>query len=187
MLLPSNSAVTSEILIFDYIHSEWIKRKSQKITTFSVVKDVFYSASANKLLLEYSGNSFDGDFIQSYYICSPLNLSVDNTMKILYVPPRVTLDVESNNNFMVQYTKNYDSLKQIKVKNISQKSIKNVFYWNKSYWDRDTVFKSRNTNSVKRLPTASFKTLEIKFYTNTSSQEFAIKNIEFSKIKVKQV
>ena len=187
MLLPSNSADTSDILIFDYMHSEWVKRKSQKLNTIAIVNDVFYSASANKLLIEYSGNNFDGTFIQSYYICSPLNLSVDNTMKILYVPPRVTLDIESNNNFMVQYTKNYDNIKQVKVKNITQKNIKNVFYWDKSYWNIDTVFKPRNTNSVKRLPTASFKTLEIKFYTNTASGEFAIKNIEFSKIKVKQI
>lgn len=187
MLLPSNNADISNILIFDYIHSEWVKRKSQKLSVISIVNDVFYSACDNKLLLEYTGKTFDGEFIQSYYTCSPLNLFVDNTMKILYVPPRVTLDIESNNDFMVRYAKNYDSLKQLKIKHISTDNIKNIFYWDKSSWDINTVFKPRNSNAIKRLPTASFKSLEIKFYTNSASQEFAIKNIEFTKIKVKQL
>ena len=187
MLIPSDDGANSNILIFDYIHSEWLKRKSQKLTALAVVNNVFYSASYNKLLLECTGNDFDGAFIQSYYACSPLNLSVDNTLKTLYVPPRVTLYMDNNNDFMVQYTKNYDNLKQVKIKNIKSESMKRMFYWDKSCWDIDTIFKFKNINSIKRLPTASFKTLEIKFYTEDSSQEFAIMNIEFSRIKVKQV
>ena len=186
MVLPSKNDTYSEILIFDCIHSQWVKRKSQKLSDIAVVNDNFYSASGENLLLEYNGDDFAGEFIPSFYICSPLNLFADNTIKILYIPPRVTLDMTNANDFMLQYTKNYDTLKTVKRKHITSKTIKNLFYWDKSYWDTDTLFKPKETNSIKRLPTSSFKTLEIKFYTDSSNQEFAIKNIEFSKIKVKQ-
>jgi hypothetical protein len=156
------------------------------LSDIAVVNDNFYSASGGSLLLEYNGDDFAGEFIPSFYICSPLNLFADNTIKILYIPPRVTLDMTNANDFMLQYTKNYDTLKTVKRKHITSKTIKDLFYWDKSYWDTDTLFKPKETNSIKRLPTSSFKTLEIKFYTENSSQEFAIKNIEFSKIKVKQ-
>ena len=186
MLLPSSDDNYSDILIFDIIHSQWLKRKSQKLTTVSLINEVLYSASGNKLLSEYSGNDFDGEFIQAYYTCSPLNLSADNTMKILYIPPRITIDMESTNDFMVQYSKNYDSQKKIRTKHITSKNLKNLFYWDISLWDINTIFKPREANSIKRLPTASFKTLEIKFYTTERNQGFAVKNVEFSRIKVKQ-
>jgi len=186
-LIPDKEEKYSIVLIYDYIHNHWVKRKSQKLMTFAVIGDALYSVSKNKIYLEYSGDDFDGEFIQSYYYCSPLNLAADNTLKILYIPPRLTLDMSVSNDFMVKYVKNYDSLKVPKTKHIHSKNIKNLFYWDISDWDSDAVFQPKETNSIKKLPPSTFKTLEIKFYTESLSQGFSIKNIEFSRIKVKQL
>ncbi|MCD8378547.1 MAG: hypothetical protein LUB59_07150 [Candidatus Gastranaerophilales bacterium] len=186
-LIPNKDDDYSIILIYDYIHEEWVKRKCQKLTTLAFVDKNLYSASENKMFLEYSGDDFDGEFIQSYYYCSPLNLSADNTLKILYIPPRITLDVENANDFMVQYIKNYDSIKTPKTKHIKSKTIKNLFYWDTSCWDSSAVYRPKETNSIKKLPPSTFKTLEIRFYTGDADQDFSIKNIEFSRIKVKQL
>lgn len=186
-LIPNRDAQHSIILIYDYIHSYWIKRKSQKLNGIALLNDNLYSFGDNKMYQEYNGDDFDGEFIESYYCCSPLNLSADNTMKILYMPPRVTLDMACTNDFMVQYVKNYDSIKKPKIKHIKSKNIKNLFYWDISYWDSSAIYKPKESNSIKKLPPSTFKTLEIKFYTTNSNQDFSIKNIEFSKIKVKQI
>lgn len=185
-LLPSEDD-TSTVLIFDYLHSEWVKRKSQKLKTLTTLNGELYSSSNNKILKEYMGETFDGEIIEAFYKCSALNLGVDNTMKILYTPPRITLDMSYNSDFYIRYINNYDSLKKQKNKHIKAKAIKDIFYWDISYWDSTAIFKPKETNSIKRMPVSCFQTLEIHFYTKTKNQGFAIKNIEFSKIKVKQL
>ncbi len=185
-LLPADGEY-STILIYDYIRSEWVKRKSQSLNNIFSLGNEIHSCSKNKLLKEYSGDDFDGETINSFYNCSPLNLGVDNTMKILYMPPRVTLDMTNTNDFYVKYINNYDSFKKQKIKHIKTDNIKNVFYWDVSSWDSEAVYKPKETNSIKRMPISCFQTLEIVFYTNADNQGFAIKNIEFSKIKVKQL
>ena len=185
-LIPSDGEY-SNILIFDYIHSQWLKRKSQKLSSVASVNNVLYSAGNNKMFFEYQGNDFDGDFIESYYTCSPLNLGKDNTLKVLYIPPRLTLDMTYSNNFYLEYVKDYDVLRKKKTKLIRAKAIRNMLYWDVNYYDSEFYYKPKQTNSIKRLPTASFQTLEIKFFTTNSSQELEIKNLEISRIKVKQV
>lgn len=184
-LIPSDGNY-SDILIFDYIHSQWLKRKSQKLTALAVINNIFYSSGENKIYLEYSGNDFDGEFIEAYYTCSPLNLGQDNTIKVLYIPPRLTLDMTYPNNFLVQYVKNYDVLKKVRIKAVKTKTFRNLLYWDMNNYDSGFFYKPKQTHSIKRLPTSSFKTLEIKFYTTDSTQGFAIKNLEISRIKVKQ-
>ena len=142
-LLPINDENYSTILIYDYIHSCWVKRKSQKLTSLAIIDNVFYSAGKNKVFEEYTNDTFDGEFIEAFYCCSPFNLSADNTMKILYIPPRLTLDSEYVNDFMVRYVKNYDSLKNPKIKHIKTKNMKNLFYWDISYWDSFVIFKPK--------------------------------------------
>lgn len=185
-LIPSGDSSRSVILIFDYIHKQWLKRKSQKITSISIIRDKLYSSSGNKLLLEYSGKDFNGVFIPAFYTCSPLNLGVDNSVKVLYKPPRVTLDAEYHNEFWVKYDKNYDNVQRPLQKYIKLRTWDTLFYWDVSFWDINTVFKLSNLNTIKALPTSSFKTLQITFSTKVAGQAFSIKNIEFLSIKVKQ-
>lgn len=186
LILPPKDGY-SEIFIFDCLYSCWVKRKSQGISSLLSFKDEFYSSSDNKLLLEYTGDSFDGEFIEAFYSCAPFNLGVDNSLKVLYIPPRVTLDMEYTNEFFVEYIRDYNALNKIKRKFIKADSLKNLFVWDVSYWDDIFRFKPKNSNSIKRLPTEHFKTLQITFKTNDLNQGFAIKNIELSNIKVKQV
>lgn len=175
----------SIIMIYDYIRNEWLKRKCQKINCFNMVEGTLYSGGKT-INEEYNGNTFGGEHIPCYYICSIFNLGADNTLKVLYFPPRVTVDSMYTNHFFVSYVRNYDSTKKIKEREIKNRTIKNVLYFDVGYWDKSN-YMPRRLNAISKLPSATFKALEIKLFTKDEDQEFCIKNIEFSRIKVKQV
>lgn len=176
----------SIILIYDYLKGEWVKRKSQKINSVRVINNILYSAGDNgEILQEYSSNLFNGQYIPHYYNCSPLNLGANNTLKVLVLQPRVSFNMPYSNKFKVKYVKNFNTYKKPKIKLIKTK-FKNLLVWGSSYWGID-FFGSPNTSTVGKFPNANFKILEISIYTDSADQNFSIKNIEFSKIKVKQV
>ena len=186
-LIPTTEPEVKTIMIYDYIHREWVKRKCPDVTCFNIINNVLYSGrESGKIYEEYKTDTFNGEFIRSFYKCTPLNLGVDNTLKILYFPPRVTIDMTYSSDFWIRYIKNYDTFKTPKVKKIQIKTMKDALYYDTGHWD-STYFPLKELNSIYKLPSATFKTLEIQLYTYTQGEGFCIKNIEFSKIKVKQI
>lgn len=181
-LLPDTDVNYSRVMIYDYLRSAWVKRKCPKITAIAVINGKLYSAG-KKIYEEYVSNEFDGEFIESYYKCSPLNLGIENSLKILAYPPKLTLNMFYTNNFNVEYTKDYNSL-TTKRRHIVSKTLKNVLYFDWSKWDEST-FPPDKINVIKRLPAAYFKTLQMTFYTDTEGQNFCINSIEFGRIKSK--
>lgn len=184
-LVPNNDDNYSTILIFDYLRGEWLKRKSNKVNCFIVLQTRILSGYT-KVFEEYIGYKYNNEFIGSYYNCSTANLNSDNTLKVLYFPPRVTLDMTGSTEFYVKYIRNYDYLKKAKEKLIKTKTIKNALYWDIGYWDTNYWASLRST-SIYKFPGANFKALEIQISTREDGQEFSIIAIEMSKIKVKQV
>jgi hypothetical protein len=185
-ILPTTDPDYSTIMIYDYLKGEWIKRKSQKINCAMVFEGKLYSGSeGGKILNEYNSNTFDGQYIQHYYNCSPMNLGANNTLKVLHLPPRVSYDLPYINTFKVKYIKNFDTFKKPKIKLIKAK-FKNFLIWGEGYWGVN-YWASKATNTIGKFPTATFKIIQIHLYTENAQQNFAIKNIEFSKIKIKQV
>ena len=182
LLLPSADEKFSVILIYDYIRKCWIKRKSQKLNAINTIGGVLYSAG-KKIYEEYSSTEFDGKFIEAYYKCAPLNLGVENSLKILSYPPKITMDMNFANDFYLDYTKDYNSMTK-KTRHIISKTLKNVLYFDEGSWDVN-FYPHEKVNSIKRLPSAYFKTLQISFYTNEIGQNFSINNMEFGKIKTK--
>lgn len=181
-LLPSEDSEYSIIMIYDYLRSCWVKRKSQKITSFTIINGKLYSAG-KKVYEEYCTSEFDGEFIESYYKCTPLNLGVENSLKILAYPPKVTMSMEYSNDFFIEYTKDYNAL-TTKIRHIVSKTMKNVLYYDTGFWDKN-FFPHEKINVIKKLPAAYFKTLQMTIYTKYSGQSFCLNNIEFGKIKVK--
>ena len=187
-LLPiSNEINRSIVMIFDYLRGEWIKRKCQHINTITIYKNSLVSAG-KKIYEEYSTDLFDGEYIEHFYICSYLNFLSDTSLKITKFPPRISVDASYGNNFFVQYVKNYDMLKSPKIKEIKAKSAKNIFTYNSGItYNSGYRYKPTNITQTCKLPSANFKALQIKFYTKTERQDFCIKSLEFTKIKVKQI
>ena len=159
-----------------------MKRKSQKLNAIGIIAGKLYSAG-QKIYEEYSSGEFDGEFIEAYYKCAPLNLAVENSLKILAYPPKITMDMYYSNDFYVEYTKDYNSL-TTKIRRIVSKTLKNVLYFDKGFWDVN-VFPHEKINVIKKLPASYFKTLQVSFYTQEIGQNFCINNIEFGKIKTK--
>lgn len=181
-LLPNEDVNYSTILIYDYLRNSWVKRKSQKINSMRIIGGKLYSAG-KKIYEEYVSTDFDGEFIEAFYRCSPLNLSEENSLKFLAYPPKITMDMYYSNDFYIVYTKDYNSL-TTKIRHIVSKTLKNVLYFDKGFWDIND-FPHEKINVIKKLPTALFKTLQMTFYTKQSGQNFCINNIEFGKIKIK--
>ena len=183
-LLPSEEENFSEILIYDYLRKAWLKRKSQKITSFCVIGGVLYSAG-NKIYEEYVSDTFDGVFIEAFYKCTPFNLGSENSLKVVNSPPKILLDMYYKNNFDIQYIKNYDS-STVKNRHIEGKTYPNLLYFDKDFWD-ESYYPAKEINALKKLPVSFFKTLQISFITKKIGETFCIKNIEFQKIKYKTV
>ena len=187
-LIPiSEDPTKSIVMIFDYGRGEWVKRKCQHINTMAVVDSKLYS-TGESIYEEYTTDLFDGEFIDSFYTCSILNLGKDNTLKITKFPPRIAVDASYKNHFFVKYIKNYNVLKQPKIKEIKTKSLKNILVYDSgNTYDTIYSYQPNTVTIITKLPSASFKALEITFYTEDTMQEFCIKSLELSSIKVKQV
>lgn len=187
-LLPiSHEENRSYVMIFDYLRLEWLKRKCQHINTMAVYENELYSAG-NKIYAEYTTDLFDGEYIEHKYTCSILNMLSDNSLKITKFPPRISVDASYKNNFWVKYVKNYDTIKKPKTKLIKSKSIKNTFVYNSGItYNSGYTYKTDTITQIRKLPSANFKALQITFYTEKTGQDFCIKSIEFTKIKVKQI
>lgn len=186
-LVPiSNESTQSIVLIFDYVRGEWVKRRCQHINGMAMV-DYNIHTVGKDVYREYVGKTFAGEFIEAYYTCSMLNLGADNTMKITKFPPRLTVDGNEISNFFVSYVKNYNYVKAPKIKEIKSKNNGNVLVYDIGFYDSNVIYVPNTINAIVKIPSSTFKSLEITFYITDEEQMFAIKNIEFSKIKVKQI
>ena len=183
-LIPDNVSEYSIIMIYDYVRKTWVKRKSQKINCICVINEKLYSAG-KKIYEEYSSSEFDGEYIGSYYKCSPFNLGEENTLKVVNYPPKVSLDMYYNNSFYIEYIKNYDASTQ-KTRYIKGKTYKNLLYFDIGFWD-SFYYPAKEINSVKSLPVTFFRTLQITLFTKNTGDDFCIKNIEFERIKIKKI
>jgi len=181
-LLPTSDATSSIVMIYDYLHKTWVKRKEQKINCIGIIGSKLYSAGS-KIYEEYNSKTFDGTFIEAFYKCAPLNLGQENSLKILSYPPKITMDMYYDNKFYIEYTKDYNS-QTTKSRLITAKNLTNALYYDVGYWDTN-IYPYEDINAIKNLPTSFFKTLQMTFYTNASGQNFCINSIEFGKIKVK--
>ena len=173
-------------MIYDYIRGEWVKRKCQHINAIAVVDSVLYSGG-EQIYQEYQTNDFNGDYIPDYYQCTVMNLGTDNTLKITKFPPRLTIDASYRNHFFVRYIRNYNITKKPKIKELYSKTFGNVLKYDRDKYDTGKTYQPGSISGIIKMPSATFKALQMTFYTNDSDQEFTIKALEFSKIKVKQV
>lgn len=177
----------SIVMIYDYLRHEWVKRKCQKINSVVIFAGELYSMGKN-LYKEYITDLFDGEFIGSYYNCSVFTLGSDNTLKITKMPPRITVDGNYKCDFWIKYIKNYQSYKTPKIKRIKSKQLSNVLIYDTGMrYDSGVIYVPNTVNAIVKLPSITFKALEISFYTNEVNQEFSIKAFELSKLKIKQV
>lgn len=182
--IPTTDLKYSTIFIYDTLRKEWLKRKCQKINCIRLIDNKLYSAG-KKIYAEYSGNDFDGEFIQNYYTCTNFNLGSNTSLKVLYLQPRICVDMPYSNNFYIKYVKNFNVFKKPKIKYIKSKW-KNYLIWGQGNYG-ENYWASKKTNNITKLPNISaFKTVEIQFYTTNIHENFAIKNIEMNEVDLIQ-
>lgn len=197
-ILQTHYTNETTIMIFDYLHGEWVKRVCPPISCLGIFNGSVYSGGMSKLMLEYYSetNLFEYDETTetginkvSKYICSTCNFGINNALKIFYFPPRVSLDMANcANKFYVKYIRNYDYTKNKKEKYINAKGLKKILHYDSGErYDRGYAYLPSKYSSIAKFPSATFKTLEIQIYTKIPGEEFSIQNLECTKVKIKQI
>lgn len=187
------------ILIYDYLNSEWIERQAQDdIRAFALIRGGLYSASGTKILKEYLGSTFDGTYIPSEYLMNVINLGSDSNIKVPKMPLIMTLDFNYENDFFMEFI--YDDIPTKSRKKHIIKLLKGYLIWSKTETDEGGgkwaidetdpdgslwVSSEKNTVMFNLDNILHFKQMQIRIYTEYSPQEFAIKRLEFKRIRQK--
>ena len=188
-----------KVLVYDYLKSEWVERKEQDdIKALAVIGNQLYSASGNKLLVEYLTSYFDEEFKSAEYLANIINVGSDSNLKIPKMPLIITLDLNKENDFYIELTYD-DNPEQRQVKRIV-KTVKGYLIWckdendeNGGHWATDSqdenggmwFDKGRNTVMFNLSGVRHFKQLQIRIYTEEKGQEFGIKRLELKRVKTK--
>lgn len=197
LLLPTDDC--NLILIYDYLKREWVERKAQDdIHALAVIHDGLYSASQNKILKEYLSSAFDGVYIPSEYKTTLINLGSDSNIKAPKMPLVMTLDWIYDNDFYIEFI--YDDMPYKSRKKHIVKLAKGFLIWSKNSEDENGgqwaidesdenggiwVSSDKNTVMFNLEGVLHFKQLQIRIYTEEAPQEFAIKRLEFKRVRFK--
>lgn len=168
----------SLILIYDVLRGEWVKRIEPKIYDFLQIDNIIYSGN-KKLYIEYVGQSFDGYFIPCEYLCSNFNFGSNTSLKILYLSPRITVSNPYENTFWIDYIKNFGKRKKTK---FIKAKYKDIARWDKAIWDKSKWVNEQSDSLVKLPNISAFKNLDIRFFTKTRKENFAIQQLEMNQI-----
>lgn len=187
------------ILIYDYLKREWVERKAQDdICALAVISDGLYSASGSKLLKEYLSSTFNGTYIPSEYKTTLINLGSDSNIKVPKMPLILTLDWAYDNDFYMEFI--YDDMPEKSRTKHIVKLAKGFLIWSKNeddenggQWALDEtdenggnwVSSDKNTIMFNLDGVLHFKQLQIRIYTEAPPQEFAIKRLEFKRVRSK--
>lgn len=187
------------ILIYDYLKHEWVERCAQKdIHAFAIIGGNLYSAYGSKILKENLSSSFDGVYIPSEYKTALINLGSDSNLKVPKMPLIITLDWQYDNDFYIEFI--YDDMpEKSKIKHVVKLN-HGYLVWSKTEddanggkWALDAddeeggvwVSSDKNTVMFNLDGVLHFKQLQIRIYTEQPNQEFAIRRLEFKRVKLK--
>ncbi len=184
------------VLIFDYLKNEWTERKMSHIHSLALIEGKLYSSVDSKILEEYSGYTYNGQFQSSEYLSQVINLKSDTNLKIPKMPLILTLDDSCTNNFMIEFILD-DSPQKLEPKRIEKSGGQFLIWANEDgsiggewaeddgsggyYWNYDDVLNT--TYNVFGL--VPFQQMRLRIYTQEEGDEFGIKRIELKKIRVK--
>ena len=187
------------ILIYDYLNGEWCERVAQAdIHGLSLIKGGLYSLSGTKVLKEYVGSTFDGEYIPSEYKTNIINLQSDSNIKVPKMPLILTLDFDCENDFYMEFI--YDDMPKKSRTFHIVKMMKGYLIWANSaadekggLWSLDAsdenggmwVSSDKNTVMFNLAGVLPFKQLQIRIFTKDSPQEFAVKRLEFKRVGLK--
>lgn len=184
------------MLIFDYLKQEWLLRDMPVVESLASIGGALYTTVGSRILKEYSGNTYNEEFIPCEYKCNIINLSSDSNLKIPKMPIIITFDNEYTNNLWIELTLDDDPQK-VTLKRIEKSGDEYLIWANEDgsiggewanddgsegyYWNYDN---SRNVthNIFGFIP---FKQVQIRFFTEKLGDEFGIKRIEIKRVKVK--
>lgn len=181
---------SNNVLIYDFQTKSWLYRKvPQNVTiAFNYNNFVYIGTNDGKVLREFSGSTFDGDTIVSYYKM-PWLAWFQGYMQS-FSEFVIELDNEYNNQFYIRTFK--DGLVRHEDRIITsdillgdgliwagdEENDNNFTYWDEDQWV-DTGFK--NIRMV--LPNNVFEDFQVEIGTNQPGQSFAFYSLSFRRIE----
>ncbi len=186
------------VLIMDYIKGEWLERKMQNANAFCIYDGSLYSAYKDKILLEYAGRNFDGEFIPARYEMNIINMGSDSNLKVPKMPIVLTMDSNYANNFYIRFIYD-DKPEKSRVRKVCKADDRYlVWAWNEDderggCWAEDKTDEHggiwASDDSLNVTYTLSgllmFKQLQMIIYTSDPGDEFGIKRIEVKRMGFK--
>lgn len=191
--LPTNNHPGSNYaVIYDFQTKSWLLRiVPQEVTiAFNYNNNIYIGTSEGKVLKEFSGNSFDGKPIVSYYK-SPWFDWIGGYMQS-FAEFSLELDTSYNNDFYIRTQK--DGQSRFEDRNITNDRLfGNSLVWggsddfnNATVWDNDSWVKQTFDNIRMLLPNNVFEDFQIEIGTNKLGQAFAIYGYRFRRIEAEE-
>lgn len=185
--------INDNILIYDYLQQEWIKRVEQNIETLVLINNTIYTAGNNGVVyVENIGDDFSGAYFPSEYQTTYINAGSNTNLKKQKTPLLLTLNANYINDFYVQLTVNNKS-KNPKMVKLKQNCLGMYANEDGSSTDSKTKYgtakfsiENNYKKTVVEISTPqTWYTMSIKIFTKEQGQGFFITSMELKNIKVK--
>ena len=192
--LPMNNQLGSgEALIFDFQTKSWLLRLvPQEVTiAFNYSNNIYIGTQDGLVLREFSGNSFNGEPIVSYYKSPWFDWVNGYTQS--FAEFMMEIDNSYNNNFYIRTQKDGQSRYEDRI--ISSDLLTgDALKWegitdndeNNTFWDEDQWASGTFENIRMVLPNNVFEDFQIEIGTKELGQSFAIYQYAFRRIETEE-
>ena len=184
---------SSYALIYDFQCKAFVVRKvPQEVTiAFNYQNEIYIGTSDGKVLKEFTGTSFDGETIVSYYRSPWFDWAGDYMQS--FSEFAIDMSSENHNEFYIRTYKDGDSPYEDRIINDGA-LLSYGLMWdgdthietNNTKWDQD-VWTSGSFNSIRMLlPNQVFETFQLEIGTNELGQAFAIYGYNFRRLRTEE-
>ena len=203
--------VNDKVLVYDYIHQEFIERDMHPITSVCkhdnniyVCNDLYEDVEQadgtiktvlknGRVLIEKMSETFDGTYIPAEYTTSIINMGSNSNLKKQKTPILLVLNENAINNFYVEITANFKTKnpKHIKLKvgnegvwadETEGVEITDNMLWDNMRWTDESAYKKR---VVEISTPQTWYTMSIRFFTKEQGDGFSIVSMEMKRLKEK--
>ena len=189
-----DNAGSGNVLIYDIITKSWLFRKVPQVVTiaFNYNTEVYIGTNDGKVLKEFSGKTFDGKVINSYYRSPWFNWGDGYTQS--FSEFAIELASDYNNMFYIRSYKDGVTKYEDRIIN-SEDLLSDGLVWdgivnntsNETNWDNDEWVSSEIRDLRMVLPNNVFSNFQIEIGTNTLGQSFAIYGYSFRRVEFDEV
>jgi len=195
MYLPTiNASGSSVAVVYDFQTKTWLMRKvPQEVTiAFEYANDAYIGTADGKVLREFAGTTFDGQFIDAYWKSPWLDMGDDSYYKS-FSEFNIQLAEDFTNSFVIRTRRDGNS--NYKEREFSSDTPDvNALIWegtsespnNLTYWDYNDWVKSGFLTIRCPLENQFFQCYQLEIATKTLGQGFYIYGFDIRRVELEE-